>query len=267
MRRPSGAPMTPRSPTTRSSLRSGRAWRSFPMRCCWWGRHRMHVGVCCGTRVTVVRQGWRAFVWQAATRVMNPSVPQRMIDEATERDPARAAAEFGAQFRTDIESFVSREAVMAVVRSGVGCAARFVSEFSYVAFVDPSGGYLDSMTLGIAHAEGKRRSRLLTRTSLAVLARGCGYGVRLVLKRYGMCKVMGDRYAGEWPREASSAMASDMSRQRNRESDIYGEMLPRINSGEIALLDNERLISQLVRLERRTARGGRDSDRPSAERP
>ena len=54
-------------------------------------------------------------VWKAATRVMNPSVPQSVLDEAYERDPASAAAEYGAEFRTDVEAFISREAVEAVV--------------------------------------------------------------------------------------------------------------------------------------------------------
>ena len=51
--------------------------------------------------------------------MMNPTVNQSIIDEATERDPASAAAEYGAQFRSDIESFVSREAVEACITSGV----------------------------------------------------------------------------------------------------------------------------------------------------
>jgi hypothetical protein len=42
-------------------------------------------------------------------------------------------------------------------------------------------------------------------------------------------------------------------------SQIYVDLLPRLNSREIDLLDNQRLIAQLVGLERRTARGGRDS--------
>jgi len=33
-------------------------------------------------------------VWQAATRTMNPTVPQRIVDEAMERDPASAAASY-----------------------------------------------------------------------------------------------------------------------------------------------------------------------------
>ena len=36
-------------------------------------------------------------------------------------------------------------------------------------------------------------------------------------------------------------------------------MLPLLNSQAVDLLDNERLVSQLVSLERRTTRGGRDS--------
>jgi hypothetical protein len=43
-------------------------------------------------------------------------------------------------------------------------------------------------------------------------------------------------------------------------SDIYGGgLLPLLNSGRVDLLDNQRLVTQLTSLERRTARGGRDS--------
>jgi hypothetical protein len=42
-------------------------------------------------------------------------------------------------------------------------------------------------------------------------------------------------------------------------SDLYRELLPVLNAGRIELLDNPRLVSQLCALERRTARGGRDS--------
>jgi Terminase large subunit, T4likevirus-type, N-terminal len=41
-----------------------------------------------------------ALVWKAPTRVMNSTVPQRIIDEAIVRDPASAAAEFMAEFRS-----------------------------------------------------------------------------------------------------------------------------------------------------------------------
>jgi hypothetical protein len=42
-------------------------------------------------------------------------------------------------------------------------------------------------------------------------------------------------------------------------SDIYLTLLPLLNSGRVELLDHPRLITQLCALERRTARGGKDS--------
>jgi hypothetical protein len=42
-------------------------------------------------------------------------------------------------------------------------------------------------------------------------------------------------------------------------SDIYRDLLPLLNSGKTELLDLPRLATQLTGLERRTARGGRDS--------
>ena len=50
----------------------------------------------------------RNLVWQAATRIMNPTVSQEFIDAEFERDPASAAAEYGAKFRSDIAAFVDR---------------------------------------------------------------------------------------------------------------------------------------------------------------
>ena len=69
----------------------------------------------------------------------------------------------------------------------------------------------------------------------------------------------GDAYAGEWPRErfASHGITYDVS-SRNK-SQIYAEFLPALNGQRVRLLDHPRLIGQLVNLERRTARGGRDA--------
>ena len=89
-------------------------------------------------------------VAQAASRVMNPSLPQSVVDRAVERDAASAEAEYLAQFRRDIESFVSVDAVRACVARGIFERAPQPS-LSYFAFVDPSGGSSDSMTLAIGH--------------------------------------------------------------------------------------------------------------------
>ena len=83
---------------------------------------------------------------------MNPTVPQSFIDAEYEKDAVSAEAEFGAQFRTDIESFVSREAIDAAVDRSV-LERQPVNSKSYVAFTDPSGGSGDSYTVAVAHAE------------------------------------------------------------------------------------------------------------------
>jgi hypothetical protein len=89
-------------------------------------------------------------VWQADTRSMNAVVPQGYIDRHIAEDAARAAAEYGAQFRTDIEALVAREAVQACVSVGTYERPR-ERGISYTGFVDPSGGSADSFALGVGH--------------------------------------------------------------------------------------------------------------------
>jgi len=78
-------------------------------------------------------------VWQADTASMNPSVGGAVIAAAYEDDPIRAAAEYGAQFRRDVEGFVTREAVAACVVADRRELPP-VADVTYTAFVDPSGG-------------------------------------------------------------------------------------------------------------------------------
>jgi hypothetical protein len=63
-----------------------------------WDARRKHYG----------QDGDPILVWQAATREMNASVPQGVIDAALEEDQPRAQAEWFAQFRSDVEGFVTR---------------------------------------------------------------------------------------------------------------------------------------------------------------
>jgi hypothetical protein len=214
-----------------------------------WDAYRRHFG----------KDNSGLLVWKAATRTMNPTVPQALIDRAMERDPASAGAEYGAEFRTDVEGFVSREAVEAVISLGVYERAP-LSNTKYIAFVDPSGGSADSMTLAVGHREGQValldaiRERRPPFSPEAVVSEFCD-----LLKRYRVSKVEGDRYAGEWPREVFKNHGITYDASARPKSDLYRDLLPRLNSGEIDLLDEQRLIAQLVGLERRTSRGGRDS--------
>ena len=56
---------------------------------------------------------------QGSSRTFNPTLPQSIVDRAFERDPISAAAEYGGEFRRDIESFISPEVVQACVTPGM----------------------------------------------------------------------------------------------------------------------------------------------------
>jgi hypothetical protein len=79
------------------------------------------------------------------------------------------------------------------------------------------------------------------------------------LRHYGITRVIGDRYAGEWPRERFREHDVTYQPAEKSKSEYYLELLPLLNSGTVRLLEQARLVAQLTCLERRTARGGRDT--------
>ncbi|WP_244613159.1 hypothetical protein [Methylosinus sp. Ce-a6] len=202
---------------------------------------------------------------KAASRAMNPSLPERTVARAYERDPAAASAEYGGEFRSDVEAFLSHEIVEAAIVPDrfelppIGYdETRHRPE--YVAFCDPSGGSADDMTLAIAHAEGETAVLDCVRAIRPpfspdeVVKEFAG-----VLLSYGLTKVTGDRYGGEWPAERFRAHGVTYEAAEKPKSDIYKSALSLFNSRRVELLDHPKLAAQLTSLERRTARGGRDS--------
>lgn len=198
-------------------------------------------------------------VWKADTRCMNPTVPERVVREAYEADPASAAAEYGAEFRADIETFIAREVIEGCIVPGRHELPP-VEGVAYTAFVDPSGGSADSMTLAIAHREDDVAVLDLVRERRAPFSPESVVGeFAETLKAYRLSRVAGDRYSAEWCAEQFRKQGIEYVPADKAKSDIYREMLPMINSGKVVLLDVPRLLAQLVGLERRTARGGKDS--------
>jgi hypothetical protein len=201
----------------------------------------------------------RNLVWQAATRVMNPTISQDFVDKEFERDPASAAAEYDAQFRSDVAAFVDLAVLEACTADGV-FELPPIFGVSYVAFVDPSGGSSDSMTLAIAHHDDGAAVLDCIRevrppfSPESVVDEFC-----TVLASYHIHKICGDRYAGEWAREPFRKRGVAYELSEKPKSDIYRDMLPLLNSRKVQLLDDRRLLLQLHGLERRTARGGKDS--------
>ena len=61
----------------------------------------------------------RILVAKAPTLVMNPTIDPQVVADALAEDPAAASAEWLAEFRTDVESYISREVVEACIEPGV----------------------------------------------------------------------------------------------------------------------------------------------------
>ena len=179
-----------------------------------------------------------------------------MVDRALERDHAAASAEFLAQFRNDLEAFVSYEVVTGLcrrlLRAGTGWSCR------YGAFVDPSGGSADAFTMAIGHRAGDRIVIDATReTKPPFSPEAVIDDFAALLRMYRVHKVRGDRYAGEFPRELFRKKGISYECSEKAKSDLYRDLLPLLNSGRIVLPKNERLVNQLCGLERRTARSAR----------
>ena len=170
-----------------------------------------------------------------ATRTLNPSLPQRVVDRALEKDRARATAEYLAQFRTDVEGFVALE----IVESCMLPAANNI----YRAFTDPSGGSDDSFVLAISHKSEDRIIIDAIREARPPFSPDAVVDdFAALLKSYRVSRVTGDRYAGEFPRDLfrKHGIAYDLAKQTK--SELFRDLLPLLNSSRIVLPRNDRLL-------------------------
>jgi hypothetical protein len=202
----------------------------------------------------------RVLVWKAPTQIMNPSIDQRIIDEAYATDPEAARAEYGAEFRGDLADFVARETIDALTMWGRSELPPMPG-ITYSAFCDPSGGVSDAMTLAICHLDTNNMCILDAVLEVrppfdpeAAVAQCAA-----LLRRYGISTVTGDKYAGEWPVARFREHGIEFVQSARPKSELYGDLLSILNARRVELLDIPRLSAQLCGLERRTSRSGKDS--------
>jgi hypothetical protein len=203
----------------------------------------------------------KMLVWQGTTEEMNSTlIGDPLIEEMYREDPERASAEHGALFRSDIVQFITREAVEDCLSRGIKELPPFPG-MAAVGFVDPSGGSADSMTLGIAYMaeDGTAMLAAVREVVPPFSPDDVAKEFATLLKSYGITRVTGDAYSGEWCRERLAVHGIGYDVSKKSKSVIYTEFLPALNGKRVRLLDIPRLIGQAVGLERRTSRGGRDS--------
>ncbi|MGZ0655637.1 hypothetical protein ACWPKS_08515 [Coraliomargarita sp. W4R72] len=198
-------------------------------------------------------------VWQADTRTMNPTISQEFIDKEMAKDRQSALSEYFAQFRDDISDYLPREVIEAVVAKN---RPQLMPKFQvdYTSFVDISGGRRDDATLAIGHKENGKavvdfqkvwKPPFNPQSVIEQMVRE--------LARFGIKRVTGDNYSGEFVASAFQGRGVKYTKCSKSKSDLYLELVPRITSREIELLDDEMLVEQLAGLERKTRSGGRDS--------
>ncbi len=198
-------------------------------------------------------------IWKAPTKTMNPTIDKRLIDNALKEDPQAAAAEWEAEWRQDIEAFITQELVEAVTAPGRFELPR-LEGVQYHAFADPSGGRQDSFTLGISHREisGKIILDVLRERRPPFQPKAVVSEYSDLMKSFGLFEVTADRYAGDWVASAFQENGVTVRPSELSASELYLNFLPLISNGTVELLDVKRLAGQLTGLERRVRSGGKD---------
>jgi hypothetical protein len=200
----------------------------------------------------------RILVAKAPSRTLNPTLSERVVARAYERDPLAAAAEYGADSRSDVAGFLEFGIVESAVDYGVTVRPPMAGT-RYRSGCDPSGGARDSFTLAICHDEAnvavldclvEIRPPFNPTSATAQMAE--------VLKSYKLSRTVGGKYAAEWIVEAFGKVGIKYTHAERDRSAIYLDALPLFTSGRVRLLDSPRLVSQFAALERRTSPAGRD---------
>jgi hypothetical protein len=195
-------------------------------------------------------------VIKAPSLLLNPTLDEKHIEGEIAKGSA-ARAEWLAEWREDIEDFLSLEQIQAVVAHRGTLPAE--PHLFYHAFTDPSGGRSDAFTLAIGHRQEDRHIVDLVRAweppfdpSVVV------EGIAEVCKAYRVSQLTGDKYGGEWVTSAFQKVGLTYQTSPLTKSDLYLNLEPTINTRKIELPNDEKLITELRSLERRRGRSGRD---------
>ena len=214
-----------------------------------WDLHRQHYGPD-GDPLILLAQG--------ASRELNPSLSEAVVSRALARDEASARAEYLGQFRDDIVAFIDRERVLACIEPGV-FERPPVKGVRYMSFTDPSGGSSDSMVCAVGHLDDDLLVVDCVREIKAPFdPESATEEIAQLLALYKIDQTTGDRYSGQWCAQAFEKRGVKYEHAEQSCSQLYLEMLPRVNARTIRLLDHPRAINQICILERRTTRGRGD---------
>jgi hypothetical protein len=215
-----------------------------------WRKFKKHYG----------RNDDDVLVIRAPSKTLNPKIDQAEIDKDLADDPARARAEWFAEWRDDVSGWLELEKIEACVDRGVMVRPPSANgRFRYRSGCDPSGGAKDSFTLAIAHDEGNISVLdCIVEIKPPFNSTSAVERIAAALKEYGLHRTIGDRYAAGWVVDAFAKCGIKYEHSERDRSLIYLDVLPLFTSGRVRLLDSQKLITQFASLERKTSSLGKD---------
>jgi hypothetical protein len=202
---------------------------------------------------------------RGTTRDFNPTISEAFIARELERDYPSASAEYLSIERTELQALIDAQLADRATRSGprelpFRLATTEGTPIHYYGAVDVSGGRNDAAAAAVAHCEGDRVIIDAARhwpsphdpTAVAV-------EVAAFLKIYGVCGPYADQYGAELARSIYAEVGVALLPAEITRSEAYLHMLPLFTSDRIEIPDDPTLRTELLGLERRTGRSGKDA--------
>jgi hypothetical protein len=204
-------------------------------------------------------------VVQAATAFLNPTFSEKAIAQAYADDAPSASAEYGAEFRGDLQSLLSDDVIDTAIDYTRPLELPPQPGIKYVAFVDASAGRHDAFCASIGHVVEDESGN---RTFICDVLRGreppfhpgdVAREFADLARQYRISEITGDAFAGEWTAQAFRDAGISYRKSDLPKSQLYLEGLSTFNSGRVRLPNDAKLIRELRLLERSTHRSGKDS--------
>jgi hypothetical protein len=204
------------------------------------------------------REESHTLVWKASAPEMNPTLSADYLERMRESDPEAYASEVEGEFRAGLSTLLDPETLESCVASD-RLELPPVPGVEYRCFVDPSGGRKDAFTAAIGHRDSDRCVIDVLRAWRPPFSpAGVVEEIAELLRQYQVYRCTGDRYAGEWPREAFRTHGVLYQTAEAVKSDLYLAFLSYVNSSRVELPDDRELLRELRGLERRRGTGGKD---------
>ena len=203
-------------------------------------------------------------VVKGPTTIFNPTIDPSKIAKELAADREGATSEWLAEFRSDLTALFDEQVIEDAIDYARPLELPPRGGVKYHAFTDASAGRNDAFTLCISHCEGNRGDEqwicdVIRGRSSPFDPRAVAEEYAALARQYHCDRIIGDAFAGEWVASAFRDAGVKYETSPLNKSALYLEALPHFNRGAASIPEHTKLIRELLTLERRVQRSGRDS--------